>query len=362
MKAITVDPHIPKPYLPTREEAQSMHFSDLAKVLRLFVEESKKQGIIPSALSEASELVKILSGCIPVEQPPPEPAPLEPLEPPSKPLRPPPLICNNSEYKRVKSEHNAKIAELNGKLRRSSKWTQKVIKREVKDLTKQRDQALTYIALSEHPTPFAEKWLAQKRAYDEFEREVAIFGKRGAIYEQRRKAHLADFGQWQAKYDNQRNEYNTYQRIADHLKNDIQHLISGDLQPRVEKLWWRFLPPGEDGINVLANAIENLHKKDPELRIDEARIHFAQALKPSHIFVGEDEFQGYFAFVFEQTQRVLLDNPIEGNAAYVFFKDWKELSRFPKFYLLRNYPHKVERVIHRESGQWKSELRRLLRL
>lgn len=108
--------------------------------------------------------------------------------------------------------------------------------------------------------------------------------------------------------------------------------------------------------------IRALKKRYPHLDYDESRLIYAQTLKPSHIFVGEQDFDGYFAFVFESTKHVLLENPQEGNAAYIFKHDWMTLSKLTKSELLDGYTHAVERVLHRQTGNWKWRIKRALRL
>jgi hypothetical protein len=128
----------------------------------------------------------------------------------------------------------------------------------------------------------------------------------------------------------------------------------------VQKLPWRFLPPGETGRMRLFKAIQEFHERNPHCAIDKSRLVFAYSLKPKCVYVGEDEFDGYFAFVFSNTRRVLLENPIEGNAAYVFIEDWKFLSKLPKTDLLSLHDHGVKRAIH--LGLWRTRIRSLLKI
>jgi hypothetical protein len=55
-----------------------------------------------------------------------------------------------------------------------------------------------------------------------------------------------------------------------------------------------------------------------------------------------------------------MECPFEGNAAYVFLRDWAALSRLSKRELLEQHGTQVRRVIHAEGGSWKNELRFLL--
>jgi hypothetical protein len=219
---------------------------------------------------------------------------------------------------------------------------------------------LDKIALSQRSSSFAEKWLAQKEAYDTFPKRLAQYRKEIASPE--RKADAQKLAAWTEQYHHLKDEWELYERIISHIRDDLETLATPNIAPQVEKVWWRFLPSGEGQFTALAAAVAQLKKSYPDLKIDETRLHFAQSLSPTHIFVGEDEFEGYFAFVFDRSTRVLLDNPIEGNAAYIFLREWKELSRHSKTYLLRYHGKEVGRVIHNDTGLWKARVKHLLRV
>jgi hypothetical protein len=107
------------------------------------------------------------------------------------------------------------------------------------------------------------------------------------------------------------------------------------------------------------SALHDFQRRRPEIRVDESRLRYAYSLRPEQIFVGEDEFDGYFAFVFAHGTKVLLENPIEGNAAYIFGHDWRTLSKLPKLELLLHHPGHLIRVIH--SPRWKLHIKQALR-
>jgi hypothetical protein len=62
------------------------------------------------------------------------------------------------------------------------------------------------------------------------------------------------------------------------------------------------------------------------------------ALKPSSVYVGIGEFDGYIVLAFRQTRKVVLECPIYGNAIYVIHEDWQRLAKMPKFELLSQFP------------------------
>ena len=97
-----------------------------------------------------------------------------------------------------------------------------------------------------------------------------------------------------------------------------------------------------------------------QLKPDLERLKFAYGLSPHSIYIGLDKFDGYLAFVFAGTKKVLLECPMEGNAAYIFSESWEKLSRLSKTELLSQHSQVVRRVVHRESTNWKREITRLL--
>jgi hypothetical protein len=85
-------------------------------------------------------------------------------------------------------------------------------------------------------------------------------------------------------------------------------------------------------------------------------------LSPFEIVRGESEFNEYLCFRFRNNNKVLLESPYEGNAAYVLRGDWELLSRKTKYELLNIYSEFCDRIIHGQSGNWKYEIKRSLGL
>ena len=123
---------------------------------------------------------------------------------------------------------------------------------------------------------------------------------------------------------------------------------------------WRFLPPPLPGEQGLARLLDDVRKSWPTRKIDEARIRFAYNLAPSEIFIGTDDFDGYLAFIFAKSAKVLLECPWEGNAAYVFRQNWMTLSKLSKTELLQFHSAEVDRVIHQDESRWQAKLRSMI--
>ena len=137
-------------------------------------------------------------------------------------------------------------------------------------------------------------------------------------------------------------DYEACLKIVDHLRADVESYVRREFVPPVSRLPWRFLPPGHRDVSWVVDEIGRLKSQYPHLRFDEERLRYAYSLQPSDVFTGEDEFDGYFAFVFANTGHVLLENPQEGNAAYIFQQDWTSLSKRTKQELLSSHAHCVK--------------------
>ena len=89
------------------------------------------------------------------------------------------------------------------------------------------------------------------------------------------------------------------------------------------------------------------------------RLEILMQYKPVQCYVGIDEFQGYFVFLFSHTNKVVLECPQYGNAIYIIDGNWKTLCRCSKHDLISDRAKRVTRIIH--SGRWAKRLRAVLR-
>lgn len=145
-------------------------------------------------------------------------------------------------------------------------------------------------------------------------------------------------------------------RIAANLRRDWETVrttggVTG-LRSKVSIVAWLLLPPGVGERHVLGR-LADFATRNRTVRVEPDRLKYAYSLNPSQIYVGQGGFDGYFVFIYSRTSRVLLENPIEGNAAYVLLRDWKDLSRLTKSELLSS--DAAVRVVH--SGEWRTHLR-----
>ena len=120
---------------------------------------------------------------------------------------------------------------------------------------------------------------------------------------------------------------------------------------------WEILPPG-----TVEEAITRLWSgKTPtvqEKEVSTERHKFFTGLKPKGLIYGTSGFRRYFGALLEDNL-VLFENLQYGNAIYILFEDWKELSRRSRLDLLsRKFGADFERVIHKPG--WKGDVRTIV--
>jgi len=120
---------------------------------------------------------------------------------------------------------------------------------------------------------------------------------------------------------------------------------------------WEILPPG-----TLDDIIQRIfHGKTPttqEKNTAKERYDFFQSLKPKSLVFGQSGFRRYFGALLEDNL-VVFENIEYGNAVYILFDKWEELSKLSRIDLLSgNFGTSFERVIHNTG--WKSDVRNIV--
>jgi hypothetical protein len=127
----------------------------------------------------------------------------------------------------------------------------------------------------------------------------------------------------------------------------------------VEQLNWKLLPAGELNIETLRKHIQaSALRRSKGTLFDLTRLEFMLEFRPVRVFAGLDEFDGYLAFIFSTMSGAVLENPIEGNAVYIFDEHWREMSKLSKSELFQESPGRFRRVVH--TGDWKSRLKEIM--
>lgn len=124
------------------------------------------------------------------------------------------------------------------------------------------------------------------------------------------------------------------------------------------QLSWEILPPGKVDV-VLAGMLRGKPPVSPERRkIMEERLAVLARFEPRVYMAGTSGFLRYFGAQFKD-DLVAFENIEYGNALYVMFSDWQNLSQRSRVDLLKGPRDGFERIEHRKG--WEKELRAILR-
>ena len=121
---------------------------------------------------------------------------------------------------------------------------------------------------------------------------------------------------------------------------------------------WEILPPGErtETLNRILAKFRNPNEGLKQKLL--ARYALLEKLRPVAYISGTSGFQRYFGAQFRDNL-VVFENLEYGNAIYVMFENWEELSKSSRLDLLRNRHQGFERIVHRMG--WEDALISLVR-
>ena len=122
---------------------------------------------------------------------------------------------------------------------------------------------------------------------------------------------------------------------------------------------WELLPVGtrEALIARITSRMPRGITEEVRARI-QARVDFLHHLQPMRFVQGSSGFNRYFGALFRD-DLVVFENLTYGNAAYVLYRNWQDLSQRSRLDLLGGHAGDFDRVVHR-SG-WQEKLTRILR-
>jgi hypothetical protein len=122
---------------------------------------------------------------------------------------------------------------------------------------------------------------------------------------------------------------------------------------------WELLPVGSRE-SLVARVTARMPRgitEEVRARI-QARVDLLHQLHPMRFVQGSSGFNRYFGALFRD-DLVVFENLTYGNAAYVLYGNWQELSQRSRLDLLAGHGGDFDRVIHRAG--WQEKLTRLLR-
>jgi hypothetical protein len=120
---------------------------------------------------------------------------------------------------------------------------------------------------------------------------------------------------------------------------------------------WEILPPGtvdQTMQRLFQGETPSVQEKDVAVE----RYEFFMSLKPKSLVFGDSGFRRYFGALLEDNL-VVFENIQYGNAVYVLFEDWVDLSSRSRIDLIAGkYGTAFERVVH-QTG-WKGAVREIV--
>lgn len=118
---------------------------------------------------------------------------------------------------------------------------------------------------------------------------------------------------------------------------------------------WQILPPGtvDEVVEAMVKGRRSSVTPD-QIAVMKDRIGVMATLKPEAYVTGSDEFLRYFGAKFGE-DCVAFENIQYGNAIYVMYENWQELSKHSRLELLAGPRDAFDRIVH--TSGWKGELK-----
>ena len=121
---------------------------------------------------------------------------------------------------------------------------------------------------------------------------------------------------------------------------------------------WEILPPGKI-TDVMAKVLRGKHAITPDqARVMRERLTMIAKLDPKGYIVGANKFIRYFGAICED-DLIVFENLRYGNAIYIMYEDWEELSKRSRTDLLKGRRDDFERIEHYPG--WEDRLAFLVR-
>ena len=342
--------------------AVGMCFKDLNEAIRSEIESLANRILLSATDAESlfvlEEAITILEGKIPLNllsEPMAPTAPIAP-EPCSEPSRLD--ISANAENSTPVIELYKAIHDLELRCASASKRQAKKLKQEIESLSLALPERMIEAELALCSPEWAKQYRTQRAEWLRYRKKDRKHQKRLLEYRQQMNVHRE---RWQAWKQHEGKEIDDYRRSIRKKREELEALTSKQaIGLNLRRVPWRILPPGENLAVHVQLHFDEVCRRNPTKEYEAHRLTYALSLSPREVVVGEDDFDGYYIFLFPNTERVLLENCEKGNAAYVLFEDWETLSRLSKHELRSTCLGQHDRVCHTEGSDWKWRLRQLL--
>lgn len=121
---------------------------------------------------------------------------------------------------------------------------------------------------------------------------------------------------------------------------------------------WEILPPGTVE-EVITRVFSGIEPTQEEKNTIIERHNFFMSLNPQSLVYGRSGFQRYFGALINDNL-VVFENVRYGNAIYIMFENWQELSQKSRIELLSGrFGEQFVRVVH--VGNWQNKVRKIIR-
>lgn len=133
--------------------------------------------------------------------------------------------------------------------------------------------------------------------------------------------------------------------------------ISDDELTRVTTVGWEIFPPGtmDRTFSVITQRLRN---PSPERQREiQKRANVLNRLHPTEYIVGNGMNSRYFGAKFGENI-VVFENIDYGNALYILFDNWQEISQMSRIDILKRHERDFIRIIHKDG--WEKALKRHL--
>jgi hypothetical protein len=120
---------------------------------------------------------------------------------------------------------------------------------------------------------------------------------------------------------------------------------------------WEILPPGTLG-EIIERAFQGKTPTQQQKNVTTERYNFFKTLKPKSLVFGQSGFRRYFGALLEDNL-VVFENVEYGNAIYILFDNWEELSKLSRLDLMSGeFGDSFERVVH--ASGWKGKIKTIV--
>lgn len=111
---------------------------------------------------------------------------------------------------------------------------------------------------------------------------------------------------------------------------------------------WELLPPGHIDIQRIDNGFNTKSSQEQKEILE--RFEYIKSFNPKKLIKGINRFNQYFGAIMNN-DIVVLENIHNGNAIYVFYKNWECLSKLSRTELIKMNSADIKRISHK--GNWK---------